>query len=714
MSRPQFGVRYDSADPILRSIASELDSIYSNRDGPQTGNHVPSTADDNLPATPQQQQQQQEQESRQQTVSSFDFQLESFHTRPKACTDLFPPHVQKQRYQIITVQERLILVSIGPAAADKDTSEEKEGSQKNDKESKDGDVCAVLVAGLEVLEYHLVPINNSPSTGDNSRKPIERIIYIAKVDTSGSWPLPGINSRGLKSPTHALVKGYLNGMKSVDFTESSLYQNMLGTTADRLSSLTISSSKNVDADDNVDTVEGKDSPKDIKLTSRRAKKTSLYIFARAQPQYLFARSAKNSGKHVLDDRGLVRWWKNMVSSVYSTSASPESSSDQGGQRVHNKSKLHGWWHIPGIETERGALRIIQSPHASSTISSPESVFNWTYGYPDKGSKEMANAIIPRFPDDPKSRLMQSPSGSDGYISIGTFWELAAIAEESGAGKITGFFRVTEEKEEEVKEEEESQESHEDPVSRSSSTGETKTKGTAEESSRKHLKGSTRNYTKAINFLLDLNFSTLERSRESTKQWKEEVNKWTLATKVGESESESVESSDRSWIQQLTVSIDLPRAEETKSLHVVEAAPVTAQQSPQTPTVHTLNSGLIKRKEPVSTQSTPSAAVNVLNVNLIKRKAPQSTDDKAAAPSSADTPAVNVLSPGLIKRKIPQTSEVPVVNVLSPSLIKPKAEAVASSPTTTETTPQTTNTSSSTPAVNVLGSDFIKKKRRVDS
>ncbi|KAF9358759.1 hypothetical protein BGX26_000971 [Mortierella sp. AD094] len=702
MSRPQLGVRYDSADPILRSIASELGSIYSNRDGPQTVNTVPSAANDNLPATPQQQQQQ---------TASFDFQLESFHTRPKACTDLFPRHVQKQRYQIITVQERLILVSIRPAAADKDALEEKEGSQKSEKEDDDEDACVVLVAGLEVLEYHLVPINNGPSAGDNSEKTIERIIYIAKVDTSGSWPLPGVNSRGLKSPTHALVKGYLNGMRSVDFTKSSLYQNMLGTTADQLSSLTISSGKNVDVGGDADTVEEKDSSKSIKPTSRIAKKTSLYIFARAQPQYLFARSAKNSGKHVLDDRGLVRWWKNMVSSVYSASASSESSPDQEGQREHHKPKLHGWWHIPGIETERGALRIIQSPHASSTSSSSESVFNWAYGYPDKGSKDMANAIIPRFPDDPKSRLMQSPSGSDGYISISTFWELAAIAEESGAGKITGFFRVTEEEGgEEEKEEEKSREPHDDPVSKPSSTGETKT--TTEESGRKHLKGTTKNYTKAINFLLDLNFSTLERSRDSTKQWKEEVNKWTLATKVGESEAGTVESSDRSWIQQLTVPINLPRAEETKTLHVIETAPVTAQQSPQAPAVHALNPGLIKRKEPVSAQSTPPAAVNVLNVNLIKRKTPQTTDDKAVTSSSAGAPVVNVLNPGLIKRKIPQTSEAPVVNVLSPSLIKPKAATV--SPTTTETTPQTTNTSSSTPTVNILGSDFIKKKRRVDS
>ncbi|KAF9209206.1 hypothetical protein BGZ49_005828 [Haplosporangium sp. Z 27] len=661
MSRPQFGVQYDSTDPVLRSIAREFDNIYNSRDESSSIDIVPSPANDGLPqVTPPTEQQQQK---KKQQKAIYDFQLESFYTRGKPDTSLFPPRVHKQRYQTITVRERLILVSIGPSTANSDTSK-----QETEESRKD----AVLVAGLEVLEYYLLPITkgststssegSSDKTTISDRGSIERIIYIAKVDTSGNWPLPGIDSRGLKSPTHALVKGYLNGIRSINFIESPISRKVIGATADQLSSLTIS----LDEAEDVDAIEEKDPTRGLESGGFNIKKTSLYIFARAQPQYLFADSAKNSGKHVLDDRGLVRWWKNMVASVYSDPLDP--SSDQ-------KTNIQGWWHIPGIDTERGATRAIQS---SSSSSSSEPAFNWTYGYPDKGSKEMANAVIPQFPDDPKSRLMRSPSGSDGYISVSTFWELTAIAEESGAGKITGFFRITEEVGETEKEE--SDKAHDSSSPNPSSKSESRT--ATYEPSRKNLKGTTKDYTKAINFLLDLNFSTLELSRESTRQWRKEVSKWTAMSRNGESEQENTDWRKTSWIQQLTVPIGLPQAEKITS-QVTETNSTTVQSNPSTPTVLTLNSGLIRRKEP-----TPATtAINVLNTNLIKRKAPQTTgEDKVITPLTA--PPVNVLSPGLIKRKVPQTTESPAA---------------------------TTQTMSTTegPAVNILGSDLIKK-RKVDS
>ncbi|KAK5816470.1 histone H3-K56 acetyltransferase, partial [Linnemannia elongata] len=204
-------------------------------------------------------------------------------------------------------------------------------------------------------------------------------------------------------------------------------------------------------------------------------KTSLYIFARAQPQYLFANSAKNPQKRVLDDRGLVRWWKNTAASVYAESM--------------------GWWHIPGIETERQAHNVIQSTTATNNNSSSSKAFEWIYGYPDKDSKELANALIPQFPDDPKSRMMQSPSCQGGFVNIQTFWELAAIGEESGAGKITGFFRVVEEDESEDEGEKGEEE--------------------GEEVQEKAVTGTTAGYTKVINSLLDLEFSTIEDARMST-------------------------------------------------------------------------------------------------------------------------------------------------------------------------------------------------------
>ncbi|KAF9113385.1 hypothetical protein BGX27_001661 [Mortierella sp. AM989] len=698
MSPPQFGVRYDSDDPVLRSIAHELGIAYSIRD-------QQSAAKGDLISPFQR-------------TNSYDFQLDSFQTRPKVCMELFPPHVQRQRYEVITAQERLILISIGQSTTKDDVSNQKEGSTKCE---KNGSASAVLIAGLEVLEYHLTPIakssanNNSGGSSDNTpatRSTVERIIYIAKVDTSGSWPLPGVDSRGLKSPTHALVKGYLKGMRSIESLSPPFIHSTLKVAADQLSSLVISSGEALDTD--------KDLIKSLAPPRLAITKTSLYIFARAQPQYLFADSAKNPGKHVLDDRGLVRWWKNMVASVYSDSPSSDTTLEQESQMTHQKSKLQGYWHVPGVESERGALRIIQSQssQATSTSTSSESVFKWTYGYPDSGSKEMANILIPQFPDDPKSRLMRSPSGSDGYVSISTFWELAAIAEESGAGKITGFFRVTEEEEEKVSESQESQESQGNPSSKESD----KSAAIAGKESEANSKGTTKNYTKIINFLLGLDFSTLECARDSSKQWRHQVNMWKL-NNPGNKEAEIMEPSKVSWIQQLSVPINLPSLEETETLHITTNPAAGVQHNPLPPMAHTLNPGLIKRKEPVSAQPTPVATtVNVLNASLIKRKAPQPTGaEKTATASSTDTSAaveVSLLSPSLIKRKAPQMVEAPAINVLNHSLIKRKAAiepptvSAAESMSTTEGL--TTHPLSSAPVVNILGSNLIKKKQKVDS
>jgi regulator of Ty1 transposition protein 109 len=41
---------------------------------------------------------------------------------------------------------------------------------------------------------------------------------------------------------------------------------------------------------------------------REGKKLVVSLFARAQDQYLFPASIENKNKHVLDDRGLVKWW----------------------------------------------------------------------------------------------------------------------------------------------------------------------------------------------------------------------------------------------------------------------------------------------------------------------------------------------------------------------------------------------------------------------
>lgn len=94
-----------------------------------------------------------------------------------------------------------------------------------------------FVCGLEVDEYTL-----------EDKETKERVVYIAKVDTTGAF------SKQRGNVTRRLLEAYLASVAPC----------------------------------------------------------SVYVFARSQPQYLFHLSANNQDKRVLDDRGLIRWWRGVL------------------------------------------------------------------------------------------------------------------------------------------------------------------------------------------------------------------------------------------------------------------------------------------------------------------------------------------------------------------------------------------------------------------
>ncbi|KAG0328715.1 hypothetical protein BGZ99_004797 [Dissophora globulifera] len=758
-------VRLDSSDPVLRSIAQELIHAYDVQ--PLHDSHPrPSQSSSSGAGTDTSTQEPSG------SIRGYEFQLESFLTRPRLCQKLFPPHVQKLRYKRITVQERLILLSVGPSSTtpqpttappagkdgdDKSATEvnpDRKIESTSDKTTPLGhsqeDVGTVLVAGLEVLEYTLIPLSREPDAKTGAHNPesssplVERIVYIAKVDTSGCWPLPGLEmaGRSLKSPARALVSGYLKAVRSNDLSGASPTHkvtldgtaagDVTGATpavvaATQLSSLTLSPSDKID----VTLVDQQGQQHQLSRPDRRRRllpqRTSLFIFARAQPQYLFAKSAKNRGKHVLDDRGLVRWWKNMVASVYDNhSSSVSSASSSSSSSSPRQTKLQAWWLIPGIETERQALNVVQSSLNSTSTLPPgtsASGFGWQYGYPDKGSKEMAHTLIPQFPDDPKSRMMKSPSCAGGFVNIHTFWELVAIGEESGAGKITGFFRVVEEdveqEQEQEKEQEQEQEQEQAKDTESTSTSLTGVPTTIRAQSSPSAPvpapsktmdraGSGNDYTGVINFLLSLDFSTAANARDSTKRWTDRLDSLLVRSADGVDDDKSAKHNRQpSWIQRRTVSVQMACTKQDQS---------PLQQDQEQP----LSAATLEPRE-------TTAAVHTLGAGLIKRKAPAS-DSLSSAVAAAAVPAVNVLSTGLIKRKVAPTPVVslsPPVNVLSSSLIKRKSATTASQPPPMAPVPSAEPVSTlssesppsapipSTATVNVLGASFIKK-RKVDS
>ncbi|KAG0074150.1 hypothetical protein BGZ93_001957 [Podila epicladia] len=481
------------------------------------------------------------------------FHLQSFLTTPERASYLYP---NSKTYHSVHVQERLILL----AAEIKD--------HKN-----------VLVAGLEVLEYTLVP--HPPSDAPTSLEPVvpERLIYIAKVDTSGNWPIPGSQSqmKSKRNPVRALVLGYLKAMRSYKISISSAPPS---------------------------------STEQPTLSTKCMPKTSLYIFARAQPQYLFARSIKNPGKHVLDDRGLIRWWKNMVGSAYA----------QGDD--DNKRPIKASWHIPGCESERRAVAITQAGPSSATGEDTSDI--WTYGHPYKGVTGRSRDVIPQFPDDPKSRMIQSDSTARGAVDASTFWEMMAISEECGAGRMTGFFRVVEEG------------SALEPfaeVSNKEVPEVDEVIGSKVVEAKKEVPGDGKaavapDYTDIINVLLYLDFATSESSIDSTKKWQSHVNRWMKVAKA----------SDPLRIQECKVDVQLPI--KCINVEVVSSQVTTTPATPATVPINVLGTGMIKRK--VVSPATPS--------------------------TQATTPVVNVLGAGMIKRKV---TTAPPVNILGASLIKRK-------------------------------------------
>ncbi|KAI8987253.1 H3 K56 histone acetylation protein RTT109 [Mycotypha africana] len=145
--------------------------------------------------------------------------------------------------------------------------------------------------------------------------------------------------------------------------------------------------------------------------------TSVFVFARAQPQYLFAKSADNEDKKILSDRELVSWWLHVLNKV--------------------KRKCEGVWFIPGIEDSSSALIEIG---ARKRGWAPSTSIKWQYSVPFDSEADAASSI-PQFEDDAKSRLLKNIEGEQEKMSVKDFFNILSIGEECGSGKLTGFFKL---------------------------------------------------------------------------------------------------------------------------------------------------------------------------------------------------------------------------------------------------------------------------------
>lgn len=205
-----------------------------------------------------------------------------------------------------------------------------------------------------------------------------------------------------------------------------------------------------------------------KERQREGRRTVVSLFARAQDQYLFPASIENKGKHLLDDKELVRWWckvldplvKEYKEEVEAKSLTERLSATAGPVASNSEYSAKGYLVIPGFEPH-DTLRYTPS----TASNSPR---RWVAGHPLLQIAPQPAApprcLVPHFPDDPKARFLDelddelpdrgteamtreggTPSRSNGqWKSVKTldqFWEFMAFRQECSSGRIVGFIWI---------------------------------------------------------------------------------------------------------------------------------------------------------------------------------------------------------------------------------------------------------------------------------
>lgn len=183
----------------------------------------------------------------------------------------------------------------------------------------------------------------------------------------------------------------------------------------------------------------------------------ISLFARAQNQYLFPGSIENAEKHVLDDRGLIKWWCRAVDPIL-REREPESVS-QDSKLLNQtaeaaKASATAYLIVPGCD--RFETRTF---FPASAKSDPQDRPRWLNSYPLQQMVHNPSApprcLVPRLPDDPKTRFLidlddELPESSDSenaapnpgvwrsVKSLDQFWEMMSFRQECSAGRLVGF------------------------------------------------------------------------------------------------------------------------------------------------------------------------------------------------------------------------------------------------------------------------------------
>ena len=201
------------------------------------------------------------------------------------------------------------------------------------------------------------------------------------------------------------------------------------------------------------------------VEQRQRPRTRLVVslFARAANEYLFRGSVQGNSKNVLDDRNLIRWWCQVLDTVFAPSTCVPI--DGNGSMVVASPKdnrtvsVRGFLRIPGYDA-RGTASFFPGPRESQNGSKQT---RWVVGDPlrelGRDPKWPERCLIPRFPDDPKCRFLidlddelpEPESEADknsidsrhngrwrSVKSLEQFWESMSWRQECAAGRAVGF------------------------------------------------------------------------------------------------------------------------------------------------------------------------------------------------------------------------------------------------------------------------------------
>ncbi len=175
------------------------------------------------------------------------------------------------------------------------------------------------------------------------------------------------------------------------------------------------------------------------------------LFARSQNQYLFPGSIENTEKHVLDDRGLIKWWCRSLDPIL-REYEPESGFQEQEKKHEESARSSATAYLIVPSCDKFETRgFFPSTAKSDDKDRPR----WLNVYPLRQlcSKPDAppRSLVPRFPDDPKTRFLidlddELPEGASGKMtgqwrsvkSLDQFWEMMSFRQECSAGRLVGF------------------------------------------------------------------------------------------------------------------------------------------------------------------------------------------------------------------------------------------------------------------------------------